>query len=69
MLALEFAVFSRPGAQHPGRQLGSPLFSGGHNSSSGMLFGANRPAEQHLAHWVCICDLELASTLLATATL
>ena len=69
MLALEFAVFSRPGAQHPGRQLGLPLYSGGHNSSSGMLFGANRPAEQHLANWVCVCDLELASTLLVTATL
>ena len=58
------------GPQHPGRQLGSLLISGGHNVSSGMLRGVRRPAKQTWDHLVSVFDLQCtcaaALTLLVT---
>ena len=70
-MALFFLGRGSLGPQHPGRQLGSALISGGQNASSGMLRGVGKPAKRTWAHLFGAFDLECASaaalTWLATA--
>ena len=54
------------GPQHPGRQLGSALISGGQNASSGMLRGVGKPAKRTWAHLFGAFDLECASAAALT---
>ena len=66
LLALEFAIFCHRGPQHPRRQLGSALISGGQNVSSWMLFLVVRPSQQTWADLQCVLSPEITVITILT---